>query len=345
MNKRVKNILISVIVISILAIIILIAKISSRLPENPVEYSGNTAGNLYNRGLFVENENYIYFANPADHFRLYRTTHSLEDVIRLSTDSVEYLNLDFASDYLYYSRINYRQNISNDTSFDFLNTGIYRFHLKKKGLTLLYPKACGMVLLGGNNLYFQTHGDDGNFDLYSLPITIEKGDTRLITTDYIQPASYQNGLLYYSGVTEDHCLYSLSPDTNASVRLADLDCFQPIVTQNGTYFLSLKHNYSLFYLPNATDNATLITNKRIATYNLSTDGRYLFYQSDGNKSNHLYRYDLTTKQEKEIMNGNYKNLNTASGYLFFTDFEERFCYCYDISADSLFSFMPSAEGE
>lgn len=343
MNKRLKGILISVIVISILTIAILLIKIKARLPENPVEYSGNTAGNLYNRGLFAEDENYIYFANLADNFRLYRTTHSLEETTRLTMDSVEYLNPDYLSTYLYYSRINYRKNTNGNTVFDLLDTGIYRLNLKNKGLTLLYPDACGMVMLGGNNLYFQAHGDDGNYDLCSLCATSEKESPHLITSDYILPVNYRNGVLYYSGVTEDHCLYSLLPEAKTSTRIADLDCYLPIITSDGTYFLSLKHNYALFYLPNTSDTATLITNERISSYNLSADGRVLFYQVDDKRNSRLCRYDLSSKTEKLLMAGNYKNLNTVSGYLFFTDFEERFCYCYDISADSLFSFMPSAE--
>jgi len=345
MNRKLKSILISIIVISLFAILILLVKINSRLPENPIDYAGNTAGNLYNRGLFAEDENYIYFANLADNFHLYRTSHDLEDTVCLNQDSVEYLNPDATSSYLYYSRINYRQDTYGNTAFDILDTGIYRFNLKNKGLSRLYPNACGLVLLGGNNLYYQVHGADGNFDLYSLAVNTEKEAAKPITTDYICPTNYRNGLLYYSGVSEDHRLYSLSPESGTSTRFADLDCYQPIITSTGTYFLSLKHNYSLFHLPNTSDTATLVTNEQISSYNISKDGRYLFYQIDNGKTNRLCIYDTSAKTEAELMTGNYKNLNTVSHYLFFTDFEETVCYCYDISNGSLFSFMPSGNNQ
>lgn len=343
MNKRVKTILISSIVISCLASTVMLLKISSRLPENPPAYAGNTAGNLYNRGLFAEDENYIYFANPADNYRLYRTTHDLENIVCLNNDSVEYINLDASSSYLYYSRINYRQNTYGNTVFDILNTGIYRFGIKNKSLTRLYPDACGLVFLGGNSLFYQTHGKDGNFDLYSIAIDKEDAKSQKITADYITPANYRNGLLYYSGVTGDHALYSLSPESGTSTYVADLDCYQPIITDSGTYFLSMKHNYSLFYLPNTSDTATLVTGDRVSSYNLSKDGRMLFYQVDDGRNNRLCRYDISSKQETVLRNGDYKNLNTVSDYLFFTDFYETACYCYDISAESIFSFLPSSE--
>lgn len=343
MDKKIKRTLITIIVVSILAILIILLKISSRLPENPADYVGNTAGNLYNRGLFAEDENYIYFANVADNFRLYRTTHDLENVERINKDSVEYINPDSVSSYLYYSRINYRQNTNGNTVFDLLDTGIYRFHLKTKSLSRLYPDACGSVLLAGNTLYYQTHGDDGNFDLNSLAVNTEKEPSKLLTTDYIQPVNYRNGLLYYSGVTGDHGLYALAPETGTTSLFADLDCYRPIFTSGGTYFLSLKHQYALFYLPDTSDTATLITDDRICAYNISTDERTLFYQVDNGTSNRICRYDIATGQETTLLEGDYKNLNTVSGYLFFTDFHETVCYCYDIASGSLFSFMPTAE--
>ncbi len=343
MNKKLKHFLITLIVLSVLVIAVLLIKITSRVPENPMDYAGNTAGNLYNRGLFAEDETYIYFANVADNFRLYRTTHDLTDTVRLNKDSVEYLNPDASSTYLYYSRINYRQNTNGNTVFDLLDSGIYRYNLKNEGLSRLYTETCGMVLLGGNSLYYQTHGSDGNYDFYSLATNKNDAKARLITNDYILPANYQNGLLYYSGVTEDLGLYSLNPESGASSRFADVDCYRPIVTDSGTYFLSLTYEYALFYLPHNSNTATSVTNERVSSYNISADGRTLFYQIDGGDNNRLCRYDIATGQESELLQGNFSNLNTVSHYLFFTDFEEATCYCYDITSGSLSQFMPTAE--
>lgn len=343
MNKKLKNFFLALIVISVLVIAVLLVKIGSRLPENPVGHVGNTPGNLYNRGLFAEDENYIYFANLADKFRLYRASHDLTEITCLNKDSVEYINSDASSTYLYYSRINYRQNTNGNTVFDILDSGIYRFNLKKEALSRLYSETCGMVLLGGNNLFYQTHGSDGNFDFYSLAVNEEEREAALITNDYITPANYKDGLLYYAGVTDDHCLYAMEPASGAVSRFADVDCFQPIVTEDGTYFLSLAHDYALFYLPNTSDTATLITNDRLSAYNISSDGTTLFYQVDDGKNNRLCRYDRSTKTETELLSGNYKNLNTVSHYLFFTDFAETTCYCYDLSEGSLFAFMPTEE--
>lgn len=343
MNKRIKNMLVFFFVVFLFVIVIIIGKTKSKLPDNPANYAGNTAGNIYNRGLFAEDENYIYFANLADNFRLYRTTHSLDEVTCLNKDSVEYINPDASSEYIYYSRINYRKNTYGNTVFDILDTGIYRFGIKTEQLTRLYPDACGMVLLGGNSLFYQAHGDDGNFDLCSLEINKKKPKSKTITTEYILPANYQNGLLYYAGVSDDRSLYSVAPDTGNDTRIKNLDCFQPIITAAGSYYLSLSHNYALYFLSDSSDTPTLITGNRVSAYNISKDGRTLFYQVDDGVNNRLCRYDTISKKEEELLYGNFKNLNTVSHYLFFTDFEETTCYCYDISTGGLYSFMPLEE--
>lgn len=343
MNRKIKSILIFIIVISLIAIFVLLTKISSRLPENPSDYAGNTPGNLYNRGLFVQGDTYIYFANLSDNFRLYRIDSSLENVTRIGSDSVEYLNLDSSSSTLYYSRTNYRKNTPGTSVFDISSAGIYRYNLKKDALKRLYQNSCGALLLAGNHLLYQAHGEDGSFDLYALPVNKKGAEALLITTDHITPACYSGGLLYYSGVTKDHCLYTYRPETWASSLAADIDCYLPIAADTGIYFLSQKHNYSLFHLPYTSDTATLITNQRLCSYNLSTDGRTLFYQVDNGKHNRLCRYDISTKTETTLMEGDYKNLNTVFHYLFFTDFAETICYCYDINTGSITVFAPEAD--
>ena len=198
-------------------------------------------------------------------------------------------------------------------------------------------------MLGGNSLYFQTYGEDGNFDLEYVQTDKNKAPVKKITTDYVHPVNYQNGLLYYSGIADDHCLYSFSPASNTASRVAQIDCHMPIITDEGTYFLSMAHNYSLFYLPKTSNTATALVEKRISSYNLSGDGRFVFYQTDGSDDNGLYCYDTITRTESLLVPGDYKNLNVASRYLFFTNFNETTCYCYDSSTGSVFGFMPSAE--
>ena len=57
--------------ITALTIIILIYIISKRVPMNDENVVGNTPGNLYNGGLFLEMDGRVYFSNPLGNDSLY----------------------------------------------------------------------------------------------------------------------------------------------------------------------------------------------------------------------------------------------------------------------------------
>lgn len=343
MNKTLRNVLLCILAVSLLTIVILIGKLNARLPENPPEYSGNTAGNLYNHGLFVRSDNKIYFANVADNFRLYEMNLDLTNAKRLQSDSVEYLNIDSFGSHLYYSRINYRKATNGNNVLDLQTSGIYRLETKNNTINRLFSDPCGTILLAGNRLLFQKHGADGDYDLYSINCTKRKDTPALLSNSYYTPANYYNNVLYYAGVTKDHKLYAYHPDTDTTEESADIDCYLPITGRDGTYFLSMSHNYALCLLPHTSDKVTMISTDRICTYNLSEDQNVLFYQTDKKKDNRLCRYDIYAKTETTLMEGDFKNLNTVGTYLFFTDFNETVCYCYNISDGSIIEFAPEHE--
>ena len=75
--------------------------------------NGNTAGNLYNAGLFCESNGTVFFANPDDKYRLYSMDLDGSNLAKLSDDTVMYINAD--SYYVYYVR----NDEHNSTHFNF----------------------------------------------------------------------------------------------------------------------------------------------------------------------------------------------------------------------------------
>lgn len=82
--------------------------------------NGNTAGNLYNEGLFCEYGDYIYFANPSDGGKLYSMKQDGSELTLVSDDVATYINAD--ANYLYYVRNNPGSDGSNSFSFLSINT-------------------------------------------------------------------------------------------------------------------------------------------------------------------------------------------------------------------------------
>ena len=73
--------------------------------------NGNSAGNLYNGGLFCESNGTVFFSNPSDNHRLYSMNPDGSDMKKLSDDTVSYIYAD--DHYVYYVR----NNKSEDTNF------------------------------------------------------------------------------------------------------------------------------------------------------------------------------------------------------------------------------------
>lgn len=342
MNKKTKTIVNTIVVVAVLTAVIILGKITSKLPKNPVGFTGNSAGNLYNKGLFVEDDKNIYFANLYDNGCLYRMDKNLGNIRKLSKDSVHYLNLDNGSDFLYYSRVNYLNNTLGGTGFDLATAGIYRYKIKNGSLTQFYRNTAGTVLLFGNHLFFQTHGDDGDFDLSGICVTTNKPKISPYSTGYFVPVSTRDNLIFYSGVEENHCLYTFDVSSKETTLYADVDAYQPIATKDGVYFLSLSDNYSLCFLPNGETTPRILSDARIFTYNLSADGKTIYYQVDKENSR-ICRFDPETGTETTLLTGDFCNLNTVSDYLFFTDYKEITCYCYNGKTGDLNIFSPQSD--
>lgn len=343
MNKVLKTIMICLLSVSVLAILVLVGKLAKKLPKNPDGYLGNTSGNLQNNGLFVEDENYIYFANVSDSFKLCRMDKDLQNAVTLGEDSVSCLNLGADGSSVYYKRINYRMNRAGGSVYDISSTGIYRLNLKKKSLTRLFKDTSGSMLLYGNLLVFQDHGEDGDFDLYTLRIDQNKAKPKLLTKEPIAPVGVYGSALIYSDPKEGHTLSSIQPDTGSVSVYADVNSFFPVLTENSILFLSMSYDYALTELPFTDDSATLLTDERLCALNVSPDNRTIYYQVDRGEQSRICRYDRAQKKETTILEGNYKNLNTVSHYLFFTDFEEKICYYYDDNSQTVSQFLPATD--
>ena len=66
-----------------------LAIVGDRIPDNPPETVGNTAGNLNNSGYFCEYDGTVYFANAYDNNTLYSMDPSEQNIKKLGNASVK----------------------------------------------------------------------------------------------------------------------------------------------------------------------------------------------------------------------------------------------------------------
>ena len=138
MSKNSKGILIIIVIILLLIGVTVLSTFSKKIPANPDDTVGNSAGNLNNKGLFCETEDKIYFANAYDNNKLYSMNLDGSEIEKIGDASVEYLCN--GGNYLYY----YQSSNEGGSGLGYLRTisGLYRICKRTFQIWLWYAAAC-----------------------------------------------------------------------------------------------------------------------------------------------------------------------------------------------------------
>jgi len=168
--------------------------------------NGNTAGNLYNSGLFCEYEGIVYFANPNDGNQLYQMNADGTGIKKLSDDSAAFINVD--ENYVYYTRTG--DNSESDFSFLHVNThSLCKLRRDGKGeIKVLDTAPCMYASLVGNYIYYIHYNSTEASTLYRI-----KNDGEEKEQIFPQPyftCSTAKQYIYYNGLENDHnvCMFT-----------------------------------------------------------------------------------------------------------------------------------------
>jgi len=295
---------------------------------------GNTAGNLYNGGLFCEKDGVIYFSNPNDQYTLYSMDTGLSNFKKLYNDYARYINAD--ENYVYYTRKNNKKEGGSQSIFIFFSTGVYRLKKNGGGLTVITQEPTGSLLLLNNKLYYQIYNNN-SLELHRVGIDKER-DIKVATGD-APVVSAKDGIIYYGGLLENHDIYTIGSSGNVS-KLFEADAYLPIATDTGIFYINTADDYRLHLIDYEGENDSLIIDDSMTWYNVTDDGKLIFYQHDAKKDSALFMFNTETGSSTKILEGNYKWISLAGGYCFFYDFSEEKVYAYNYGSGSLSLFNP-----
>lgn len=285
--------------------------------------NGNTAGNLYNNGLFCEFEDVIYFSNPFDKGRLYQMDLDGENVKNLNKETVSHINA--YGNYLYFSKNN--QTSSSSTAV-FRGTlfSAMRSNLKGRNVVTLCPDYSGVLTMVGDSVYFQryvnTDKKQTKGSIYSVGIDGE--NLKEIIKEDINPAGVVGSYIYYTGVEKDHNIYRLNTVSNTSSLIFEGNCYMCIPFGEYIYYLDAENNYALTRIKaSSPEQPEIIVNRRVSTYNI--DKNFLYFQIDENGKGQLCRMSLNNDSDdfEVIANGNYESINVTSNYIYFYQLNEK----------------------
>ena len=317
MNEKVKLGLVLGAVVFVLVVTSLVSSWINRIPENPAGTEGNTAGNLYNMGLFCESDGKVYFSNAYDGGALYSMNVDESDVKKLHGGGTKYINI--GGNYLYYWQSSEGAGKAGLGYIRGVN-GLYR--VKKAGFKAraigLSRNAVGYVKLVDNTIYYQ-HQDKGTGVTLHRIGTDKKGDEMFVDKNICPLATYQNKI-YYSGFEKDHNLYAIDLATGMSSVVLQANMCYPTVENGYVYYMDMDSNYRLCRvdLTNVDAGATVLTNDRVDTYNVYNN--CIFYQRNSETNPALMRMNIDGSNPEVVAEGNYTNINCTSNYTYFSLF-------------------------
>ncbi len=321
-NTSRKKALILLVALIFIALIISVVRYQlTKTHFNEDFVNGNTAGNLYNAGLFCEKDGIIYFSNPSDNHKLYSMNSDGSDLTKLCDDTVSYINAD--EHYIYYVR----NNTSNDSAFSFLNWNNNSLcRIKRSGGEILALDDAPSLYasLVGNYIYYIHYDETEASTLYR--VKIDGSDKKQISKFPILPCSTNGAYIYYSGVNENHNIYRMDTNSNSSASILDANTHNPIVTGNIAYYLDCDNDYALTKADLSTGETTVLVDERIDCFNVTNS--YIYYQRNDANSPALCRISTSGGESTEIIAGNYTDINVTSNYVYFYPYDNYdTCYC------------------
>lgn len=300
--------------------------------------NGNTPGNLYGSGLFCENNGVVYFANAADSNRLYSMNANERDVKLVVPESVTYINAD--DHYVYYTRS--KNQISGAGVFGTLNATAFalcRLDKEKNDVKMLDTDFCTYAALCQNRIYYMHYMTTEASCTYS--IGIDGKDQKKEYNTYIDPRCMVDSYMYYAGVEGDHYLHCLNVANGSDRVVYSQRVWNPIMANGRLFCLDLDDRYRVISVENGTGSKQTVTQYGASAFNVQ--GNYLYYQSMTADVNGLYMVNLQTGMETLLMEGQFKDINTTSKYVYFFDYNTGLCYHAALGTDAVGPFQPKVE--
>lgn len=313
---RIKRFVMIIVVLAVISIMIFNTKNQSKTTFNEDNVQGNSGGNLLNGGLFCELDDKIFFSNPNDDGAIYSMNVDATDFKKIYEDKGMYLNA--AGKYIYYTRRNDIKKKESTNALEFNNKGIYRINKDGSNIKRIYSGLNENMKLYGNYIYYEHSTSEGGLTLYKNKI--DGNEEQSLSNEAISPTSIIDGIIYYSGIGQDHNINTFDLTTNQKATLLVENTMNTIATDDYIYYISLADNYSIHRINKDGTNPVNVVPDRCSSFNISLSGKYLYYQIDNNEDNGIHRLNTETNEVKTIISGNYNKIHTTSNFVFFQEF-------------------------
>ncbi len=339
LNSKMLKFILALAALIIIVIIVFVAFFSNRVKFNDGYVNGNTAGNLYNGGMFCEHGGKIFFANPQDNNRLYSMDSNGENLKKLNNDVANYINAD--DNYVYYVRNNVGEGIAFEF-FTFFRNSLCRIPREGGEAVVLDSDPCNYATLIGNYIYYLHYDEKEASTLYK--VKIDGTDKKQLSKDAVYTCSANGQYFYYNGKNTSGSIFRFDTETDSATIIYEGNCYKPTIAENGTdiYFIDGNQDTALVRGTVGLKATKLVTTDQIDTYNLSGD--YIFYQKYDKENSGLCMIKTDGTGYRMLKKGTFKQIHITEDYVFFTDYyTNKVYYLIRTMPDNVQAFRPGIE--
>lgn len=290
--------------------------------------NGNTAGNLYNGGLFCEHNGVIFFSNPSDGGKLYSMDSNGKNLKKLTNDVATYINAD--DNYVYYVRNNTGASL-NFSFVAFHRNALVRVNHNGKNIVILDTEPSLYASLIGNYIYYIHYDQSDASTLYKVRIDGE--DRKQLMNEAVFTCNADGQYFYYNGMSEDGSIHRFDTTTDTTSTVYVGNSFQPIVKDGSDiYYIDGDTDCSIVHTNINFDNPTYITKDSVDAYNVH--GSYIYYQRFSKNGSALCMIKNDGTNFRVLREGDYCDIHVTSYFVFFRDFHTGDMYYFQRSNPS-----------
>ncbi|MBQ7680545.1 MAG: DUF5050 domain-containing protein [Butyrivibrio sp.] len=311
MSKKVLIFIILGLVLVGLGIGVTVSILGSTVPKNPDGTVGGNAGNLHNGGLVHEMDGKVYFSNLADGECMY--VMNVDETNPKKLTEMRTYSICGIGNYLFFHQDSLKGNGGGTFGGTVKFYGVFRSKTNGKDVECLYRDTIDQVQLIDNRIYFRViTGDRAGLNSVAPNGT----DNRLDVPDQISPVCAQDGIIYYTGTTNDHSLHRYNTRTGSTGMILGGSIWYPIIQGDTVYYIDAAAGYHLCRASLGSGNVQTLTYDRVDSFNMTSNRIYYSTSQEGDQS--LKTMSLDGSNCRILAPGIYANINLTSQYLYCT---------------------------
>ena len=275
--------------------------------------TGNTAGNLYNGGLFCENDGVIYFSNPYDDNALYKMDADGENYEKVCDDDTSYICV--AGDKIFYKKFNGVNN--KDKLFSRIMYGIVSMNKAASESEIIHNGKIDCMTLCGDYIYYRYYDDETLFSFRKVKVDGSE-DVKISDEDYAPVAVYKNEVYFCNEGADNRNIMALNTENDTIRTVLDGNFYMPDFAKGCIYYIDIANKSVLTKMDLSTGEKIVLSQDKVINYNMSEKYGVIFYQVENSKDDHkLRRMRLDGSDQTDIMIGDYSKINITQNYTYF----------------------------